>query len=196
MGWTRRRRRAGYGAPPGVYLEGRTRIGSACEVHSGVRISTRTLATTSSTAFCVIRQSAIESGARVGPFAAPPGFVGGERPHPAAGRLKVRRSVADRRAQPPRVSWGRDDQLKVNVGAGTITCNYDGVVKRPTVIEDGAFIGSDSQLIAPSASAKTRTSRRLVDYRRCPRRLATIARGKQVNKPDGSPAPSGRSRTD
>jgi bifunctional UDP-N-acetylglucosamine pyrophosphorylase/glucosamine-1-phosphate N-acetyltransferase len=40
---------------------------------------------------------------------------------------------------------GRD----VNVGAGTITCNYDGLVKRETIIEDGAFIGSDSQLIAP-----------------------------------------------
>jgi len=38
---------------------------------------------------------------------------------------------------------------RVNVGAGTITCNYDGVTKHPTVIEDGAFIGSDSQLIAP-----------------------------------------------
>ena len=37
----------------------------------------------------------------------------------------------------------------VNVGAGTITCNYDGVKKHPTIIEDGAFIGSDSQLIAP-----------------------------------------------
>jgi bifunctional UDP-N-acetylglucosamine pyrophosphorylase/glucosamine-1-phosphate N-acetyltransferase len=37
----------------------------------------------------------------------------------------------------------------VNVGAGTITCNYDGVSKHPTVIEDGAFIGSDTQLIAP-----------------------------------------------
>ena len=37
----------------------------------------------------------------------------------------------------------------VNIGAGTITCNYDGVRKHPTVIEDGAFIGSDSQLVAP-----------------------------------------------
>jgi bifunctional UDP-N-acetylglucosamine pyrophosphorylase/glucosamine-1-phosphate N-acetyltransferase len=38
---------------------------------------------------------------------------------------------------------------KVNIGAGTITCNYDGTTKSATVIEDGAFIGSDSQLIAP-----------------------------------------------
>jgi bifunctional UDP-N-acetylglucosamine pyrophosphorylase/glucosamine-1-phosphate N-acetyltransferase len=37
----------------------------------------------------------------------------------------------------------------VNVGAGTITCNYDGTSKHPTIIEDGAFIGSDTQLIAP-----------------------------------------------
>jgi bifunctional UDP-N-acetylglucosamine pyrophosphorylase/glucosamine-1-phosphate N-acetyltransferase len=37
----------------------------------------------------------------------------------------------------------------VNIGAGTITCNYDGVHKHPTIIEDGAFIGSDSQLVAP-----------------------------------------------
>jgi bifunctional UDP-N-acetylglucosamine pyrophosphorylase / glucosamine-1-phosphate N-acetyltransferase len=43
---------------------------------------------------------------------------------------------------------------KVNIGAGTITCNYDGVNKNPTVIEDGAFIGSDSQLIAPVTIGK------------------------------------------
>src|SRR3989454_2953105 len=43
---------------------------------------------------------------------------------------------------------------KVNIGAGTITCNYDGVTKNPTVIEDGAFIGSDSQLVAPVTIGK------------------------------------------
>jgi bifunctional UDP-N-acetylglucosamine pyrophosphorylase / glucosamine-1-phosphate N-acetyltransferase len=42
----------------------------------------------------------------------------------------------------------------VNIGAGTITCNYDGVAKNPTVIEDGAFIGSDSQLVAPVTIGK------------------------------------------
>jgi bifunctional UDP-N-acetylglucosamine pyrophosphorylase/glucosamine-1-phosphate N-acetyltransferase len=43
---------------------------------------------------------------------------------------------------------------KVNIGAGTITCNYDGVTKAQTVIEDGAFIGSDSQLVAPVTIGK------------------------------------------
>ena len=42
----------------------------------------------------------------------------------------------------------------VNIGAGTITCNYDGVTKRPTVIEDDAFVGSDSQLVAPVTVGK------------------------------------------
>jgi len=46
---------------------------------------------------------------------------------------------------------------KVNIGAGTITCNYDGVNKFQTVIEDGAFIGSDSQLIAPVTIGKNAT---------------------------------------
>ena len=43
---------------------------------------------------------------------------------------------------------------KVNIGAGTITCNYDGVKKHPTTIEDGAFIGSDTQLVAPVTIGK------------------------------------------
>ena len=43
---------------------------------------------------------------------------------------------------------------KVNIGAGTITCNYDGVTKNQTMIEDGAFIGSDTQLIAPVTIGK------------------------------------------
>ena len=44
----------------------------------------------------------------------------------------------------------------VNIGAGTITCNYDGVAKHPTRIEDGAFVGSNSTLVAPAASADRR----------------------------------------
>ena len=43
---------------------------------------------------------------------------------------------------------------KVNIGAGTITCNYDGVTKQTTTIDDGAFIGSDTQLIAPVTVGK------------------------------------------
>ena len=72
---------------------------------------------------------------------------------------------------------------KVNIGAGTITCNYDGVNKHPTVIEDGAFVGTDSQLIAPvriGKDAYVAAGSSLTDD--VPPESLAIARGKQVNK--------------
>jgi len=60
--------------------------------------------------------------------------------------------------QSPGLSRRRDDRRRRDIGAGTITCNYDGATKHQTVIEAGAFIGSDTQLSRPSASARGRTS--------------------------------------
>ena len=59
----------------------------------------------------------------------------------------------------------------VNIGAGTITCNYDGVNKSTTTIEDGAFIGSNTSLVAPVTIGKERDDRRgFGDRQRCARR--------------------------
>ena len=72
---------------------------------------------------------------------------------------------------------------KVNVGAGTITCNYDGTHKHQTVIEDGAFIGSDSQLVAPvrvGKGAYVAAGSSIVED--VPAGALGIARGKQTNK--------------
>jgi bifunctional UDP-N-acetylglucosamine pyrophosphorylase/glucosamine-1-phosphate N-acetyltransferase len=71
----------------------------------------------------------------------------------------------------------------VNVGAGTITCNYDGTRKHLTVIEDGAFIGSDSQLVAPvrvGKDAYVAAGSSIVED--VPAGALGIARGTQVNK--------------
>jgi bifunctional UDP-N-acetylglucosamine pyrophosphorylase/glucosamine-1-phosphate N-acetyltransferase len=71
----------------------------------------------------------------------------------------------------------------VNIGAGTITCNYDGTLKHPTVIEDGAFIGSDTQLVAPvrvGKGAYVAAGSSIVED--VPAGALGIARGKQVNK--------------
>jgi bifunctional UDP-N-acetylglucosamine pyrophosphorylase/glucosamine-1-phosphate N-acetyltransferase len=72
---------------------------------------------------------------------------------------------------------------KVNIGAGVITCNYDGVHKHPTVIDDGAFVGTDSQLIAPVRIGKDAyvAAGSSVTEDVPPESLA-IARGRQVNK--------------
>jgi bifunctional UDP-N-acetylglucosamine pyrophosphorylase/glucosamine-1-phosphate N-acetyltransferase len=71
----------------------------------------------------------------------------------------------------------------VNIGAGTITCNYDGTTKHRTTIDDGAFIGSDSQLIAPvriGRGAYVAAGSSITDD--VPAGSLAIARGKQVNK--------------
>ena len=81
----------------------------------------------------------------------------------------------------------------VNIGAGTITCNYDGAHKHPTIIEDGAFIGSDSQLIAPVTVGKGAYvgSR----HRRCARTCRRRARGQRAASSGTSTAGS-RSRSE
>jgi bifunctional UDP-N-acetylglucosamine pyrophosphorylase / glucosamine-1-phosphate N-acetyltransferase len=137
---------------PGVYLEGSTRIGAKCLVHSGVRIVNSVIDDGAIiNNFCVIIDSHISSGAIVGPFAhlRPQSDVG-ENAH-VGNFVELKKTILGRGSKANHLSYLGDATIgeKVNIGAGTITCNYDGVTKSPTIIEDGAFIGSDSQLIAP-----------------------------------------------
>ena len=70
--------------------------------------------------------------------------------------MELKKTTLGRGSKANHLSYLGDATIgeKVNVGAGTITCNYDGTAKHPTVIEDGAFIGSDTQLIAPVTVGK------------------------------------------
>ncbi len=172
---------------PGVYLEGQTRVGSGCEIHSGVRIIDSTIGDgVVINNFCVIRQSAVESGAVVGPFAQlRPASKVGENAH-VGNFVELKNTTLGRGSKANHLAYLGDATIgdKVNVGAGTITCNYDGVAKHPTVIEDGAFIGSDSQLIAPvrvGKNAYVAAGSSITDD--VPPDSLAIARGKQVNKP-------------
>jgi bifunctional UDP-N-acetylglucosamine pyrophosphorylase / glucosamine-1-phosphate N-acetyltransferase len=171
---------------PNVYLEGRTQIGAGCEVHSGVRIIDSVVEDQAViNNFCVIRESHIERGAQVGPFAQ-------LRPHSRVGEnahvgnfVELKKTTLGKGSKANHLTYLGDATIgeKVNIGAGTITCNYDGVAKYPTVIEDGAFVGSDSQLVAPVtvgrgayiAAGSTITSD-------VPADSLAIARGKQTNK--------------
>ncbi len=134
----------------------------------------------------MIRQSAIESGAQVGPFAQlRPASTVGENAH-VGNFVELKNTTLGRGSKANHLAYLGDATIgeKVNVGAGTITCNYDGVVKHPTVIEDGAFIGSDSQLIAPvrvGKNAYVAAGSSITDD--VPADSLAIARGKQVNKP-------------
>ncbi len=173
---------------PCVFLEGRTRIGSGCEIHAGTRIVDSTVADGAIVRnHCVIQSSTIEAGARLGPFAhVRPDSVVGEGAH-VGNFVELKKTSMGPGAKANHLAYlgdatvGRD----VNVGAGTITCNYDGVRKHQTVIEDGAFIGSDSQLVAPvrvGAGAYVAAGSTIVED--VPAGALAIARGRQVNKTD------------
>ena len=171
---------------PNVYLEGQTSIGSGCTIHSGVRIvDSRIDDAVTINNFSVITESHVSRGAKVGPFAhIRPQSEVGEEAH-VGNFVELKKTTLGRRSKANHLSYLGDATIgdKVNVGAGTITCNYDGVAKHPTIIEDGAFIGSDTQLIAPVrigrgayvAAGSSITSD-------VPPESLAIARSKQTNK--------------
>ena len=172
---------------PGVYIEGKTTIGAGCEIHSGVRIVDSAIGDNVVISnFCVIRQSRVEAGAQVGPFAQlRPESVVGEGAH-VGNFVELKKTTMGKGAKANHLAYLGDATIgeKVNIGAGTITCNYDGVNKHPTIVEDGAFIGSDSQLIAPvrvGKNAYVAAGSSITDD--VPAGTLAIARGRQVNKP-------------
>jgi bifunctional UDP-N-acetylglucosamine pyrophosphorylase/glucosamine-1-phosphate N-acetyltransferase len=142
---------------PGVVIEGRTRIGSACEIQAYVRISDSQIGDrVTINSFSLISGAHVAGGAALGPFAhLRPGATVGEGAK-VGNFVELKNTNLGPRSKVNHLSYLGDATIgaDVNVGAGTITCNYDGVGKHKTVIGDGAFIGSDSQLIAPVTIGK------------------------------------------
>jgi bifunctional UDP-N-acetylglucosamine pyrophosphorylase/glucosamine-1-phosphate N-acetyltransferase len=137
---------------PGVALERGTRIGSNCVIHSGCRLVGSSVGD-NAVIFnhCVVTDSIVGAGASIGPFAHLRGdaHVG---PRAKVGNfVELKKTVLGEGSKASHLAYLGDDVIgaDVNIGAGTITCNYDGVRKQVTTIADGAFIGSDTQLIAP-----------------------------------------------
>jgi bifunctional UDP-N-acetylglucosamine pyrophosphorylase/glucosamine-1-phosphate N-acetyltransferase len=137
---------------PNVYLEGRTRIGSNCEILPNVRIVDAVIGDhVVINSFTVITESTVASDVRIGPFAhLRPGSDVRAGAH-IGNFVELKKTVFGEGSKASHLSYLGDATIGagVNIGAGTITCNYDGVNKNQTVIGDGAFIGSDSQLVAP-----------------------------------------------
>lgn len=137
---------------PGVVLERQTKIGSACEIHANVRISDSVLGDrVTVNNFCLIVGARVADGVSIGPFAhLRPETEVGERAR-IGNFVELKKTSMGPGSKANHLAYLGDATIgaNVNVGAGTITCNYDGEKKHQTVIEDGAFIGSDTQLIAP-----------------------------------------------
>ena len=172
---------------PNVYLEGRTTIGARCEIQCGVRIVDSAIADdVFVNSYCVIRDSQVERGADVGPFAhLRPQSQIGEDAHVGA-FVELKKTRLGRGSKAGHLAYLGDAVIgeKVNVGAGVITVNYDGKTKHQTTIGDDAFIGSDAQLIAPVTVGKggyvAAGSSITEDV---PPGALAIGRGRQANKP-------------
>ncbi len=136
---------------PGAQILGNTTIGRRCEIGDGVLIEDSTLGDRCRVLHCsAVRQSTAESDVEIGPFA----NVRGNstlRQGCVVGLSEVNRSVIGECSKSRHFAYIGDSVVgaKVNIGAGAITCNYDGVNHLHTEIEDGVFIGSDTILVAP-----------------------------------------------
>ena len=107
----------------------------------------------------VIEDAVISTGASIGPFARirPQAHIGENAK--IGNFVEIKKSNIGKSSKVSHLSYVGDSTVgeEVNIGAGVITCNYDGVNKHQTIIGDGAFIGSDSQLIAPVTIGKNAT---------------------------------------
>lgn len=135
---------------------------------------------------CVIENAEVGKGSRIGPFARlRPDAKLAHNVH-VGNFVEIKKSTVAEGSKINHLSYIGDSIVGsgVNVGAGTITCNYDGVNKFKTVIEDGAFIGSNSQLVAPVTIGKNATiGAGSTITKNAPPEQLTLARAKQASIP-------------
>jgi len=137
---------------PGVELRGKVKIGANCIIEQGAVITDCTLGDRVHVKpYCVLSEATVANNAQIGPWChIRPGSVIEDDVH-LGNFVETKKTRMGRGAKANHLTYLGDADVgsKVNVGCGTITCNYDGYVKSKTVIGDGAFIGSDTQLVAP-----------------------------------------------
>ncbi len=137
---------------PGVRLLGRTRVGAGCRIGAGAILRDAILAPNVTVRpYTIIEESTVASAAILGPFSRlRPGSDIGEGAH-VGNFVETKKTRLGKGSKANHLAYVGDATVGagVNIGAGTITCNYDGEKKHETRIGDGAFIGSDSILVAP-----------------------------------------------
>lgn len=142
---------------PGSMISGETAIGKGTLIGPGCIISDAKIGDgVNIKAYSVIDKSEIRDGAFIGPMAhIRPGSVIGNNAH-IGNFVEVKKSTIGEGSKANHLTYIGDATIGkgVNIGAGTITCNYDGVNKHQTVIEDNVFVGSDTQLVAPVSIGK------------------------------------------
>lgn len=168
-----------------VVLGDRVRIGPNCVLRNvAVAEDTEVLG------FCHFDESQIGARCRLGPFARlRPGSILAEQVH-IGNFVELKASRLGAASKANHLSYIGDSEIgsRVNVGAGTITCNYDGAAKHRTVIEDDCFIGSDATLVAPVRIARgSYIGAGSTITRDTPAEQLTVGRARQVSIPGWKP---------
>jgi bifunctional UDP-N-acetylglucosamine pyrophosphorylase / glucosamine-1-phosphate N-acetyltransferase len=172
---------------PGVSLRGKTELGAGVRVDVGCVLTDAIIADGANIKpYCVIVQSSVGERAELGPFAhlRPESVIEAEA-H-IGNFVETKKTRVRRGAKANHLAYLCDADVgeRANIGAGTIVCNYDGFVKRQTIIGEGAFIGSDSQLLAPvniGKNAYVATGTSVTED--VPEDALAIGRVRQQNKP-------------
>jgi bifunctional UDP-N-acetylglucosamine pyrophosphorylase / glucosamine-1-phosphate N-acetyltransferase len=172
---------------PAVHLLGKTKIGARCVIRTGSVLTDAILADDVIVEpHCVIGKSRLDERVTVGPFAR----LRNDN-HLKAGAhignfVELKKAIVGEGTKAGHLTYLGDAKIgaKSNIGAGTITCNYDGFHKHPTTIGNRVFIGSDAALVAPlrvGDGAYVAAGSTITDN--VPAEALGIARGRQVNKP-------------
>jgi len=172
---------------PCVQLLGKTRIGARCRIGTGSVLTNAMLGDDVVVeAHCMIADSRVDAEAKVGPFARLRGEAHLKTGARIGNFVEVKKSTVGEGTKAMHLTYLGDSKIgaKTNIGAGTITCNYDGFHKNPTTIGNKVFIGSNSAFVAPVrigdgayvAAGSTITQN-------VPADSLGIARGRQENKP-------------
>jgi bifunctional UDP-N-acetylglucosamine pyrophosphorylase/glucosamine-1-phosphate N-acetyltransferase len=172
-------------------FEGRVRLGAGVRVGANCVLRNVTVAAASEILpFCHLEDSAVGERCRIGPYARlRPGSALAEEVH-IGNFVEVKASRVGAGSKANHLAYLGDSEIgaRVNVGAGTITCNYDGAAKHRTVIEDDCFIGSDATLVAPVRIARgSYIGAGSTISKDTPAGQLTVARARQVSLPGWKP---------
>ena len=146
---------------PNTYIYGSTKIGKSCSIGPNVFINNSNLGNNIEIKYsCYLTDCRVHNNVTIGPFShlRPEAYI--QRNAKIGNFVEIKKSKIGVGSKVPHLSYIGDAFLgnNVNIGAGTITCNYDGVNKHQTVVEDNVFIGSDSMLVAPIKIGKGATT--------------------------------------
>jgi bifunctional UDP-N-acetylglucosamine pyrophosphorylase/glucosamine-1-phosphate N-acetyltransferase len=171
---------------PFAQLLGETRVGSDCRIRSYSVLENSTVGDhVLILQSCVISDAVIDKGARIGPLAhLRPECHIGEGAH-VGNFVEAKKTRLGKGSKANHLTYLGDAEIgeRVNIGAGTITCNYDGVNKHKTLIGDGVFIGSDTALVAPLVIGEgAYIGAGSTITKDVPPDALAVARGHQVNK--------------